>query len=66
MADYIHRCGRTGRCGSPSENLITNFITRLKEVDLLNSIEVSIVFYYLHHLYVVVNIKGGQLFKTSL
>ncbi|KAK9507247.1 hypothetical protein O3M35_007151 [Rhynocoris fuscipes] len=42
MADYIHRCGRTGRCGSPSETLVTNFITRHTEVDLLQKIELAV------------------------
>ena len=41
MADYIHRCGRTGRVGSDDNCLITNFVSGDREVDLVQKIEVS-------------------------
>lgn len=43
MADYIHRCGRTGRCGSSHDCLVTNFISGNREVELVNKIEVFII-----------------------
>lgn len=39
MADYIHRCGRTGRVGSTRTGLVTSFIHRKFEVELLQKIE---------------------------
>lgn len=41
MADYIHRCGRTGRIGSSDSCSITNFVAGVKEIELVNKIEVS-------------------------
>ncbi|CAL4076703.1 unnamed protein product [Meganyctiphanes norvegica] len=41
MADYIHRCGRTGRVGSTRTGLVTSFIHRNFEVELVQKIEVS-------------------------
>jgi hypothetical protein len=40
MADYIHRCGRTGRIGSVEGCHVSNFIVGLKEVELVQKIEV--------------------------
>jgi superfamily II DNA/RNA helicase len=40
MADYIHRCGRTGRVGSVEGCHVSNFIVGLKEVELVQKIEV--------------------------
>lgn len=39
MADYIHRCGRTGRVGSTRTGLVTSFIHRKFEVELVQKIE---------------------------
>lgn len=41
-ADYIHRCGRTGRTGSPEGCHVTNFISRPREIDLVQQIETSV------------------------
>ncbi|XP_014212030.1 probable ATP-dependent RNA helicase DDX28 [Copidosoma floridanum] len=38
-AEYIHRCGRVGRIGSPRDCLVYNFITRPLEVILTSKIE---------------------------
>ncbi|XP_015121420.1 probable ATP-dependent RNA helicase DDX28 isoform X2 [Diachasma alloeum] len=38
-ADYIHRCGRTGRVGSKSAGRVINFICRPLEIDLTKKIE---------------------------
>ncbi|KAG8223705.1 hypothetical protein J437_LFUL004070 [Ladona fulva] len=42
VADYIHRCGRTGRLGSSSDCRVTNFIVGAREVELVQKIELSI------------------------
>ncbi|CAH1396753.1 unnamed protein product [Nezara viridula] len=42
MADYIHRCGRTGRCGSSHDCHVTNFISGKREVELVNKIELAV------------------------
>ncbi|XP_027225026.2 probable ATP-dependent RNA helicase DDX28 [Penaeus vannamei] len=39
MADYIHRCGRTGRVGSQMTGHVTSFVHRPQEVELLQKIE---------------------------
>lgn len=41
VSDYIHRCGRIGRLGSNSNCYITNFISSLRELDLVRKIEMS-------------------------
>lgn len=41
MADYIHRCGRTGRVGSQMTGHVTSFVHRPQEVELLQKIEVK-------------------------
>ncbi|CAG4949446.1 unnamed protein product [Colias eurytheme] len=41
-SDYIHRCGRTGRLGSPSDCTITNFIAWPREIQLVQRIEEAI------------------------
>ena len=41
VSDYIHRCGRIGRLGSDVNCTITNFITSLRELDLVRQIEMS-------------------------
>lgn len=41
-ADYLHRCGRTGRIGSPEKCQITNFVSKGSEVNLLQKIEVNL------------------------
>lgn len=38
-ADYIHRCGRTGRIGSRHPGRVINFISRPLEIDLTKKIE---------------------------
>jgi superfamily II DNA/RNA helicase len=40
MADYIHRCGRTGRVGSVEGSHVSNFIASSREVELVQNIEV--------------------------
>lgn len=40
-SDYIHRCGRIGRLGSNVNCNITNFISSLRELDLVRKIEAS-------------------------
>jgi hypothetical protein len=40
MADYIHRCGRTGRVGSDERSHVSNLIVSSKEVELVQKIEV--------------------------
>ncbi|CAL8111469.1 unnamed protein product [Orchesella dallaii] len=42
IADYIHRCGRTGRVGSEKQCRVTNFISRMGEVNAVNEIEHSV------------------------
>nr|CAD7440677.1 unnamed protein product [Timema bartmani] len=39
MADYIHRCGRTGRVGSSKDGHVTNFVAGTLEVNLVQEIE---------------------------
>nr|CAD7201367.1 unnamed protein product [Timema douglasi] len=39
MADYIHRCGRTGRVGSSKDGHVTNFVAGDLEVNLVQEIE---------------------------
>lgn len=41
MADYIHRCGRIGRIGSPENSHITNFVSGYHEIEMVQKIEVS-------------------------
>lgn len=41
VSDYIHRCGRIGRLGSNLNCCITNFISSLRELDLVRKIEMS-------------------------
>lgn len=41
-ADYIHRCGRTGRIGSPQDCLVTNFVAWPREIQLVQKIEASV------------------------
>lgn len=41
-ADYIHRCGRTGRTGSPEACHVTNFISKPREIELVQRIETSV------------------------
>nr|CAD7265710.1 unnamed protein product [Timema shepardi] len=41
MADYIHRCGRTGRVGSSKDGHVTNFVAGDLEVNLVQEIESS-------------------------
>lgn len=40
MADYIHRCGRTGRVGSDEGSRVSNLIVSSREVELVQKIEV--------------------------
>ncbi|XP_014259720.1 probable ATP-dependent RNA helicase DDX28 isoform X2 [Cimex lectularius] len=42
MADYIHRCGRTGRCGSPQDCSVINFVSGEREVEIVNKIEMAV------------------------
>ncbi|XP_059618883.1 probable ATP-dependent RNA helicase DDX28 [Phlebotomus argentipes] len=39
MADYIHRCGRTGRLGGVQNCTITNFVSSLHELKIIQQIE---------------------------
>ncbi|KAJ0175834.1 hypothetical protein K1T71_008993 [Dendrolimus kikuchii] len=41
-ADYIHRCGRTGRLGSPPDCSVTNFVAWPREIKLVQRIETSV------------------------
>ncbi|KAG7213280.1 hypothetical protein KM043_002580 [Ampulex compressa] len=41
-ADYIHRCGRTGRLGSTKNCRVTNFISKPLEIDVVQKIERAI------------------------
>lgn len=41
VSDYIHRCGRTGRLGSSTNCYITNFVSSLRELDLVREIELT-------------------------
>ncbi|XP_037296916.1 probable ATP-dependent RNA helicase DDX28 [Manduca sexta] len=38
-ADYIHRCGRTGRIGSPEDCSVTNFVAWPREIQMVQKIE---------------------------
>ncbi|XP_014483096.1 PREDICTED: probable ATP-dependent RNA helicase DDX28 [Dinoponera quadriceps] len=38
-ADYIHRCGRTGRIGSNKHCRVTNFVSTMAEIGLVRKIE---------------------------
>lgn len=38
-ADYIHRCGRTGRIGGSKYCNVTNFISSMREIELVQQIE---------------------------
>lgn len=39
MADYVHRCGRTGRLNHDQDCLVTNFVSSRRDVDLLQRVE---------------------------
>ncbi|XP_055683650.1 probable ATP-dependent RNA helicase DDX28 [Lutzomyia longipalpis] len=39
MADYIHRCGRTGRLGGVQNCSITNFVSSMRELKIVQEIE---------------------------
>ncbi|XP_047530312.1 probable ATP-dependent RNA helicase DDX28 [Vanessa atalanta] len=41
-ADYIHRCGRTGRLGSDVDCNVTNFIAWPREIQVVQKIEMSV------------------------
>lgn len=41
ISDYIHRCGRIGRLGSSENCYITNFVSSLRELDIVRDIERS-------------------------
>ncbi|XP_049868379.1 probable ATP-dependent RNA helicase DDX28 [Pectinophora gossypiella] len=41
-ADYIHRCGRTGRIGSPADCNVTNFVAWPREIQLVQRIEAAV------------------------
>ncbi|KAM3963665.1 putative ATP-dependent RNA helicase Dbp21E2 [Aphomia sociella] len=41
-ADYIHRCGRTGRIGSPENCNVTNFVAWPREIQMVQKIETSV------------------------
>ncbi|XP_045515770.1 probable ATP-dependent RNA helicase DDX28 isoform X2 [Pieris brassicae] len=41
-SDYIHRCGRTGRLGSPQDSSVTNFVAWPREVQLVQKIEEAV------------------------
>ncbi|KAL4710585.1 hypothetical protein ACJJTC_003221 [Scirpophaga incertulas] len=41
-ADYIHRCGRTGRLGSGDNCRVTNFIAWPREIQMVQKIETSL------------------------
>lgn len=38
-ADYVHRCGRTGRVGTQGDSKVTNFISRPGEIAVVQKIE---------------------------
>lgn len=40
MAEYVHRCGRTGRLSSKKPGTVTNLISGRNEVSLVQKIEV--------------------------
>lgn len=39
MADYIHRCGRTGRLGGVDNCTVTNFVSSMRELRIVQEIE---------------------------
>lgn len=41
MADYVHRCGRTGRLNHVEKCFVTNFVCRKSEVELVQQIETA-------------------------
>lgn len=41
-SDYIHRCGRVGRLGSSVNCYVTNFISSLREIELVRQIEEAV------------------------
>ncbi|XP_017881727.1 probable ATP-dependent RNA helicase DDX28 [Ceratina calcarata] len=40
-ADYVHRCGRTGRVGTVGDSRVTNFISRPGEIAVVKKIEMA-------------------------
>lgn len=42
VADYIHRCGRTGRVGGASSSVVTNLVHQPWEVELVKKIEYAV------------------------
>ncbi|RZF39664.1 hypothetical protein LSTR_LSTR001185 [Laodelphax striatellus] len=44
MADYIHRCGRTGRLGEEG-CMVTNFVTAAEEIEVVKQIEMAVRIY---------------------
>ncbi|XP_013175941.1 PREDICTED: probable ATP-dependent RNA helicase DDX28 [Papilio xuthus] len=42
IADYIHRCGRTGRIGSTNDCTVTNFVAWPREINIVQKIETSV------------------------
>ncbi|MPC57275.1 putative ATP-dependent RNA helicase DDX28 [Portunus trituberculatus] len=42
IADYIHRCGRTGRVGGANASLVTSLVHKPWEVDLVQRIEYAV------------------------
>jgi superfamily II DNA/RNA helicase len=42
LADYIHRCGRTGRVGSKKNGKVTNFVSNGYEIKMVQVIETSV------------------------
>uniref|UniRef100_V9IHL3 ATP-dependent RNA helicase DDX28 n=1 Tax=Apis cerana TaxID=7461 RepID=V9IHL3_APICE len=41
-ASYIHRCGRTGRIGTIGDCRVTNFISKIGEVVVVQKIEMAV------------------------
>jgi len=41
IADYIHRCGRTGRLNSGTDGKVTNFVSTAYDVELVQKIELA-------------------------
>ena len=39
IADYLHRIGRVGRLGSVDGGIVTNYVTKAYEADLVKNIE---------------------------
>jgi len=40
IADYIHRCGRTGRLNAGTDGKVTNYISTNNDSELVQKIEV--------------------------